>query len=214
MQQRPSKKIQMKSLRQHFAAYTLTPAWKITWDWKVLDVINVNACLRVTWERVCPCLSGHIQTQAVPLPSCSFRGSGSDSCPSCLNRAHTVLKKTCSAHCSEVSLHFCLSAGFCQAGQTKDTKKHPTLAARHNEHGNDTHTYTGLKRQTSLSPSKTEDILSFKIKQKIKTKGTEKKHFQQTNLLNIFLLNKEVEIFCSLHSNKESPPKGDSKGKT
>lgn len=158
MQQRPSKKIQMKSLRQHFAAYTLTPAWKITWDWKVLDVINVNACLRVTWERVCPCLSGHIQTQAVPLPSCSFRGSGSDSCPSCLNRAHTVLKKTCSAHCSEVSLHFCLSAGFCQAGQTKDTKKHPTLAQPGIMSMVMTHTYTQGLKDKPLSPPQRQRI--------------------------------------------------------
>lgn len=158
MQQRPSKKIQMKSLRQHFAAYTLTPAWKITWDWKVLDVINVNACLRATWERVCPCLSGHIQTQAVPLPSCSFRGSGSDSCPSCLNRAHTVLKKTCSAHCSEVSLHFCLSAGFCQAGQTKDTKKHPTLAQPGIMSMVMTHTHTQGLKDKPLSPPQRQRI--------------------------------------------------------
>lgn len=156
MQQRPSKKIQMKSLRQHFAAYTLTPAWKITWDWKVLDVINVNAW--VTWERVCPCLSGHIQTQAVPLPSCSFRGSGSDSCPSCLNRAHTVLKKTCSAHCSEVSLHFCLSAGFCQAGQTKDTKKHPTLAQPGIMSMVMTHTHTQGLKDKPLSPPQRQRI--------------------------------------------------------
>lgn len=55
-------------------------------------------------------------------PQLVLWGSGSGSCPSGLNRAHTVLKKkTCSAHCSRLSLSPSVSAGFCQTGQTKDT---------------------------------------------------------------------------------------------
>lgn len=46
--------------------------------------------------------------------------SGSDSCRCGLNRARTVVKKTCSAHCSEVSLPLSLSRVL-SGGQTKDT---------------------------------------------------------------------------------------------
>lgn len=77
---------------------------------------------------MCSCLSTH--TVCAP-PQLFLWGSGSDSCPSGLNRAHTVLKKTCSAHCSEVSLPLPLSlslSGVLSGRPNKRQWKHPTLA--------------------------------------------------------------------------------------
>lgn len=86
--------------------------------------VNARLTVRRSENRSVP---QHPHKRSV-LPSCSFLVSGSDSCPSGLNRAHTVRKKKRPAQHivrRSLSLSRPLSVGFCQAGQTKDTGNTP-----------------------------------------------------------------------------------------
>lgn len=117
----------------------------------------VNACLTVRW-RENTSMPQHPHTNTVLLPQLFLWGSGSDSCPSGLNRAHTVLKKknTLSTLFRGLSpslarsLSLSLSAGFCQAGQTKTLETPNTGTDSHNEHGNNT--CSGKKKKKTTLP--------------------------------------------------------------
>lgn len=113
----------------------------------------VCVCKRVFNSETCVSMprQPHTNTACAP-PQLFLWGSGSDSCPSGPHRARTVLKKTRSAHCSEVSRPTSRSQrGTVTQAKQKALKAANSGTASHNERGNNTH--RALKKRKKTHPA-------------------------------------------------------------